>query len=344
MVTGNRLCVCPRAIEYFNHARVFNSSTDMRFIFTGLFILIFSLPAFGQQDTGSGMDFLNIAPSPHQLSLSEATSATLTGSSAIYSNPALLVMEPQSSVEANYTLWIADVNNQYASVNFLSDNYALGFGIYNSRSTEFEARGEPGPSQGNFSISYLSLSASGAYQLGPFSAGITAHYLREEVFQLRANGYAVSAGIAGEFLYDRLRVGAAIQNLGEMDELDQVATSLPSTIRAGATVDVIEFSTPGRNDLPILLSLHSEWIHPLEDLPGPDYTDQDTNNDFFVMALSADIAELVELRGGYKFGQTERPVSLGLGMTIEPVTVNYAMVPFSTGFGMVHSIGVQFYF
>lgn len=315
----------------------------MRFIATVLFLLIFSSPLFAQQDTGSGMDFLNIAPSSYQLSIAEATSATLTGSSAIYSNPALLVMEPSSSAEVNYTLWIAEVNNQYASVNFLNEDYALGFGVYNSRSNEFEARNQPGPSQGNFSISYLSVSAAAAYKIGPFSAGITGQYLREEVFQLRANGYAFNAGIATGFLRERVRIGAVLQNLGEMSELDQLSTTLPSTFRIGAMANLVELSTPGRNDLPILLSLHTEWIKPLEELPA-DYTESEENDDFFSVAMSADVADLIQLRGGYKFGPTERPASFGLGLNIDPVTVNYAMVPFSTGFGMAHSIGVQFYF
>jgi|SRR6056297_105087 len=316
----------------------------MRFLTAILILLLSTTVSTAQQDTGSGMDFLNISPSAYQLSLAEASSATLSGSSAIYSNPALLVMEKSSSVEANYTLWIADVNNQYASVNFLNDDYAIGFGVYNSQSTDFEARGEPGPSQGDFSISYLALSASAAYKVGPISAGITGHYLREEVFQLRANGYAFNAGIAGTFLDNRVRVGAVVQNLGEMDELDQVATPLPSTLRLGTAINVVEFSTPGRNDLPILLSVHSEWIHPLEDISVSDYTSDSETEDYFSLAMSADIADLIKLRGGYKFGPTERPVSLGLGVNIEPVNVNYAMIPFSTGFGMAHSIGVQFYF
>ena len=316
----------------------------MRFFATGVIFLLLTTAANAQQDIGSGMDFLNIAPSPHQLSLAEATTATLSGSSSIYSNPALLVMEPLSSVEANYTLWVADVNHQYASVNFLNEKYAIGFGVYNSRSTNFEARRQPGPSQGNFEFNYLSLSASAAYQLGPVSAGFTAHYLREEVLQLRANGFAVTAGLAGEFLNERVRVGAVVQNLGEMNELAENATLLPSAFRLGAAVDVIEFSSPGRNDLPILLSLHSEWNRPLEEISGGDYIDQDEGDDFFSLAMSADIADLIQLRGGYIFGPTVRPVSLGLGVNITPVTVNYAMVPFSTGFGMAHSIGVQFYF
>jgi len=316
----------------------------MRYTATVILLFLFVSDLTARQDTGSGMDFLTISPSSLQLSIAEASSATLSGSSAIYSNPALLAMEPSSSMEINYTLWIADVNNQFASVNFLRDDYALALGIYNSRSSEFEARDQPGPSQGNFAISYLAVSAAGAYKIGPFSAGITGHFLREEVFQLRANGYAFSAGVAGEFLRDRVRVGAVIQNLGEMEELDVISTPLPTTFRLGATADVIEFTTPGRNDLPILLTLHTEWIHPLEDLPSSDYVRNEDSNDFFSLAMSADVADLFNFRAGYKFGPTERPFSFGLGMNIDPIIVNYAMVPFSTGFGIAHSIGLQFYF
>jgi len=316
----------------------------MKFVTTVLLVLLFSSAATAQQDIGSGMDFLRIAPSANQLSLSEATSATLTGSSAIYSNPALLVMEPSSSAQVSYTLWIADVNNQSASVNFLRDGYSLAFGVYNSRSSDFEARAQPGPSQGQFSISYLSVSGAAAYSLGPVSAGITGQYLREEVFQLRANGYAINAGVAAELLQQRVRVGAVFKNLGEMEKLDLEETTLPSTFRIGAKADLAEFTTPAANDLPILVSVQTEWIHPLEDLPTSDYTDRDQKEDFFSVALNADVAELFSVRGGYKFGPTERPLSFGLGINIDPVTVNYAVVPFSTGFGWVHSLGVQFYF
>lgn len=316
----------------------------MRITATLFFALFLTTQLAAQREIGSGMDFLNIAPSSNQLSISEATTATLSGSSAMYSNPALLVLEPSSSLEISYTLWIADVNNQFASANFLRDGYALALGVYNSRSSGFEARDRPGDPIGNFSISYLSISGAAAYKIGPFSAGITGQFLREEVFQLRANGFAVNAGIAAELFQQRVRLGAVLQNLGEMDELDIEATSLPTNFRLGAMANLVEFTTPGVNDLPILLSLHTEWIHPLEDLPTSDFIDHGDNDDFFSIALSADIADLFDLRGGYKFGPTERPVSFGLGLNIDPVTVNYAVIPFSTGFGWVHSIGLQFYF
>lgn len=313
-----------------------------------LILLIFLFCAgnlFAQsQDTGSGMDFLNIGPSSRLLSLSEATTATPTGSSAIYSNPALLILETSSSVDFSYTLWIADVKNQFASVNLLRDSYAIGFGVYNSRSDGFQARDQPGPSQGDFSISYLSLAVSAAYNMGPFSAGITAHYLREEVFQFRANGYAFTTGITGSFFNERVRVGTVLQNIGEMEELDNVSTDLPSTFKAGLMADLIEFTTPGRNDLPVLLSLHADYIVPLNDVLSTDFIDQNEGRNFLAVAISADVADLFYLQTGYKWGPTERPLSFGLGIVIDPVRVNYALVPFQTGFGTSHSIGLQYYF
>ncbi|MEX0661099.1 MAG: PorV/PorQ family protein [Balneolaceae bacterium] len=317
----------------------------MKKYFILVIALFFASDVVGQsQDTGTGMDFLNIGPSSRILSLNEATTATPTGSSAIYTNPALLILETSSSVDLNYTLWVADVNNQFASVNLLQDSYAIGFGVYNSRSDGFQARDQPGPSQGDFSISYLSLAASAAYKIGSFSAGITAHYLREEVFQFRANGYAITTGVTGSFLDERVRIGTVLQNIGEMEELDNVSTELPTTFKAGVMANLIEFTTPGENDLPVLLSLHADYIVPLEDKPTSDFLDQNEGDNFLAVAVSADVADLFYLQTGYKWGPTERPFSFGTGVFIDPIRVNYALVPFRTGYGTSHSIGLQFYF
>lgn len=315
----------------------------MKKILILLISLLFVTDAFAQ-DAGSGLDFLNVGPSARLLSIGDATSATSTGSSAIYSNPALLIMESESSVDLSYTSWVAEVTNQFAAVNLLRGNYALAFGVYNSRSDGFEARSQPGDSDGEFSISYLSLSGAAAYNFGPFSAGLTLQYIREEIFQLRANGYAVSGGLAAEFLDHRVRVGAAVQNLGQMEELDFQSTRLPSLFRVGTMANLISFSTPGYNDLPILLSIHADYIVPIEQVSTSDFIESDQNDDFLSLALSADVADLFYIQGGYKFGPTERPVSLGAGFNIYPLKVNYALLPFSTGFGTAHSVGIQFYF
>ncbi|MFU8811562.1 MAG: PorV/PorQ family protein [Balneolaceae bacterium] len=308
-----------------------------------LLIVLLIVPSLIAQDSGSGLDFLNVGPSARLLSIADATAATPVGASAVYSNPALLVMESESSVDVNYTSWVAGVENQFAAVNFHRGRYALGFGVYSSRSDGFEARERPGESDGDFAVSYLSLAGSFAYRINNLSAGITLQYLREEIFELRASGFAVSVGV-NAFLFDeRVRIGAAVQNAGEMDDLDFESTTLPSQFRIGTAIDLLEVNTPGRNDLPILFSVHADYITPIEDVTTSDFINR-SSTDFFSLAGRARVANLFYLQGGYKFGNTERPVSLGAGIILSPITVNYALVPFTTGFGTAHSIGIQFYF
>ncbi|MDR9409222.1 MAG: PorV/PorQ family protein [Balneolaceae bacterium] len=306
--------------------------------------LLFSGPNLNAQDTGSGLDFLNIGPSSRMLSLSEATTASAVGPSAIYSNPSLLVYDNQSSLDVSYTLWIANVNNQFAAMNLKRDNRAFAFGVYSSGSDGFEARDQPGPSVGNFSIRYLSLAGAVAQKLGPFSVGITGQYLREEVFQFRASGYAFNAGITSTFIDDKIRAAAAIKNIGNMESLDQESTPLPTSFNTGLSAGLIQFNTPGRNDLPVLVSLIADWSKPIRENPGSDFIDSNKNESFFTLAMDLNLGDLLFIQGGYRWGPTERPYSFGLGLEIESVRVNYALVPFSTGFGTVHSFGVQYYF
>ncbi|MDX1641500.1 MAG: PorV/PorQ family protein [Balneolaceae bacterium] len=326
--------------------KIYSASTHTSLIISSLFLLLFILPLPNgyAQDTGSGLDFLNIGASSRMLSLSEATTAANVGPSSIYSNPSLLALQDRTSLDVSYTLWIANVNNQFAALNFVRNDRAFAFGVYSSGSSGFEARDRPGPSAGEFSIRYLSLSGAIAQKLGPFSIGVTGQYLREEVFQFRASGYAFNAGLTGSFMDDKIRAAVALKNLGSMDSLDEESTALPSSFSTGISASLVQFSTPGVNQLPILLSVIADWSQPIEDNPSSDFIDNNEDEGYLSIAMDVNVGDLLFVQSGYRWGPTERPVSFGLGLAIESVRVNYALVPFSTGFGTVHSFGVQYYF
>lgn len=309
-----------------------------------LLSIFVSNPYLHAQDTGSGLDFLNIGPSSRMLSISEASTAARIGPSSIYSNPSLLVLDDRSSLDVSYTLWVANVNNQFAAMNFIKNDRAFAFGVYSSGSNGFEARDRPGPSAGEFSIRYLSLAGSVAQRLGPFSIGVTGQYLREEVFQFRASGYSFNAGLTSGFLDNQILLAISVNNLGDMNSLDEESTALPSSLNIGASASLIQFSTPGDNDLPVLLSVMADWRKPLEDRAGSDFIENNEEDGYLSLAMDVNIGDLLFIQSGYRWGPTERPFSAGLGLSVESVRVNYALVPFSTGFGTVHSFGVQYYF
>lgn len=316
----------------------------MRIFVLIIFTLLCTSGRVSAQETGSGLDFLNIGPSAALLSISEASSAAAVGPGAIYSNPALLAFENRSALDVNYTLWIANVKNQFAAINLVDEKNALAFGVYNSSADGFEARDRPGPSAGNFSVGYLSLSAAGARRFGPLSLGITGQFLREEVFQFRATGYAMSAGAALRFFDDRFRAGAALRNIGEMESLDEQSTTLPASLSAGISADLLTINTSGVNDFPVLISFLADYTHRLEEPTTGDFVTSGNNDPYISFATKITAADLLFLNAGYRFGPTERPLSFGGGMALETLTIRYALVPFSTGFGTVHSFGMQYHF
>lgn len=308
----------------------------------GVFVWVIMLLQFFQiapraQDTGSGLDFLNVGPSPRMLSLSGISASAATGASAIYGNPSLLAFEEESSLDVSYTLWVADVKNQFAALNLRRSSRAFAFGVYSSGSDGFEARDRPGPSAGDFSVRYLSLAGAVAQKIGFVSLGVTTQFLREEVFQFRATGYSVSGGASVRFLDDIATVGLTLQNLGDMQSLDEESTPLPSTLNAGISAQLIRFTLPGESTLPVRIRLHGNWSKPVGDSTI-------SNEAVTSIALSADLSNLIILEGGGRFGPTERPFSLGFALNLESIRINYALVPFETGFGTAHSFGLQYDF
>ncbi len=294
------------------------------------------------QDTG--FELLTTGPNTEALSLGEATTAYLLGASNLYTNPANLALENASGFSADYTLWIGGLTNTHAAVNLKRDKSAIAFGLLASDAGDLELRSRPGPSQGSFSASYLSLSGGYAYNYRNFAIGASLQYLREELYIYNASGYAVNAGITSHWVNRRLYVSAALQNAGNMDKLNNEATQLPTQFRSGINARLLTF-TAGENDFPVTLSLLSDLVFTL----NQDDTDNtsrtiDQESAYLNIGITVTAADIISLRGGYKTGETVRPLSFGTGIIFKNVSANYALVPFETGFGNVHSIGIGYRF
>lgn len=311
----------------------------MKISYSFFLVLLISNLALAQQ---SGLKLLEIGPTASELSLSEASVATPNGSPSLYANPALLAMSNNSSINFGYTNWISDANNLFGGINLKKNQRAIAFSFFTSGITGFEQRDAPGESNGDFSIQYLSISGAYAYDFNYFSAGISGHYLNEEIFPFRANGYAISLGLASSLFEDRVRVGTSLLNLGEMEKLNEIPTELPTSFNIGIAADILEFTHKKSPDLPVLITLMADYVIPAEESESNRYTDYNPDETYFNLGISLEISKVVQITGGYKTGDNTRPISFGAGFVTEKVTFNYALIPFNTGFGTVHSIGIQY--
>lgn len=314
--------------------------------FTSIILLsVFTVfPAGNVTAQTSGLDFLTVGPNTFSLGINEASTAALIGASALYTNPANLVLEPSSSVTGSHSLWIADLQNSHLAVNLNNRQRAIAFGLLTSRADDFEARTRAGPSEGTFTVSYLSVAASYAHRLGPISIGGTVQYLREEYFVNNASGYAFNAGISGELVNRRIRVSGALQNAGKMNKLVTEETKLPANIKIGIWGKLFEMVLPGRESPTLDISVLGDYIQPVESGIDDEFVSYSPGDGFYNIGLMVDVAEVVSLRAGYKTGDTVRRTSFGAGIMIDALRFDYALVPFSTGFGTVHSIGLSYYF
>lgn len=317
----------------------------MNKLLVGILFLMVSTTALAQSgDLGSGFAMLDIAPTPYSLSKAEASTSITDGAASIYSNPGLLSYNESSSIDLGYSFWIANVNNIFAGVNFREGRQSIAFAFYSSGSNDYDQYDTPGEPNGTFSVQNLSIAGAYAYDLGYFSIGGALQYLNEEIYTYTSSGYAFNAGIASRIYEGRVRLGAAVTNMGEMEKLNIKATPLPANFKLGLSVDVLEFMAPKNDDLPILITTYVDFIRPLETTSSKDFANYTAQEDHFNLGLSFNIADVIELSGGYKTQNNVRPVSFGAAFNTEEITFNYALIPFNTGFGTVHSIGIQYKF
>lgn len=326
-------------VQYAHFWTHFSVMTYTRIIFFCICFLWLPFAAAAQQ---TGFEILTVGPGTVAHGMNDASTATLIHSSAIYTNPANLAFAPFSGFSVDYSPWIAGLTNTHGSINLRKNNRAIAFGVINSRAGDFELRDRPGPSQGNFSVSYLSLSTGYARRIGSFSVGVTGQFLREQLYVNDATGYALNAGVSSRWLDQKLTVSSVVKNLGEMSELNEEDTPLPMEWRTGFSAETYTFSASARQDLPVTVSVVGEFIHPLSDHRSSEQSMPAKT--YFIFALDLEVAETLSIYSGYRTDNTERPISFGGRVSLESISFSYALIPFRTGFGNAHSIGISYRF
>ena len=306
------------------------------------------LPSDAISRQSTGMHFLLVGPSAHNMGASDGHTAALTGASAIYLNPALLSLEKQSSATVSYMVWPAtDTRNSFAGLVYKSDRQAFGVALLSSLIDDIPFRSSPTPSpDGYFAIRYFSLAGSYSRSFGPLAAGLTGMYLYEQYFRQSASGFAVNTGLALNLLDERARLGVSLRNLGSMQDLAETATRLPTLLSVGTDIQLLQFSTSALDDeIPLLISVVADYNIPLNDISGSREESILAQDDGYLNAgLEVNIAEIIDLRAGFRTGATERRLNFGAGLFVSDFYFNYAFLPFQDGFGVAHSVSLQYYF
>ncbi|MBI2502970.1 MAG: PorV/PorQ family protein [Candidatus Latescibacteria bacterium] len=263
----------------------------------------------------SGMSFLQLPSGARGAALAEAGVA-LPDADALSANPAAL-QSASRTLGLTHGEWVQGIRHEYLSLLWGHGPRVLGLAFQLSHTGQLEQRTGPSTEPlGEFGVYEGALSLAWARSWSPrLRLGLNLKLLRQSVYTATATGAALDLGFLFQ-LHPDFRLGAALRQLGRMDELDQVSTPLPRTLAAGlAYTGLPRLLLSGevrRVDGSTTLHLGGEW----------------------------EAASQFLLRGGYQSAEG-RGLALGLGLRREAWALDYAFVPLAADLGNAHRLSLH---
>ncbi len=295
----------------------------MRALRVGLIVGATSFAVALSAGQESGLAFLELGVDAAAAGMGDAQVATAQGAFATFWNPAGLADTGPNEVALSHHIWVGDLRTYAAAGRFQAANRTgFGLSVTASGSGDLELRERPGPPDGVFDVQYLSVGASVGRRLGPASVGVTGRYISEEIFADRASGYGFDFGARAVFADGGVRIGAAVHNVGSMNELNTVATDLPTTARIGLAIQPFRVLSV-EDDLTLLnATLVAELSHLFPD-----------ERSRFHLGAAVDVLDVLTARAGVITNDSLRNATLGLGLHYGSLIFDYALVLFDSGFG-----------
>ncbi|NNF03785.1 MAG: PorV/PorQ family protein [Rhodothermales bacterium] len=283
-------------------------------------IAVTASPSSAQE---SGLSFLRIGTDAAALARGDAGVASTDNAFATYWNPAALAAGPGHSLAISNHLWIADVRT-YALAGSYRPGLKWGVGAFVTAtgSGDLEARDRPGEPTGVFNAQFIATGVGAARDLGPLRAGVVLKFLSERIFTDSAEGYAFDFGLHADLADGAIRLGAAWQNLGSMEDLSAQATELPELLRLGAEIFPFRIIADLDGTPLLTASIVTEYSR---DMVGDESR--------LHVGLSSEVLETLVVRAGYLTNDELRDFSAGMGLTISSLQFDYTLLPFESGFG-----------
>ncbi len=266
----------------------------------------------------AGLPFLRLSSGARASALGEAVTA-LTDLEAMTYNPAALTASASRGVSIGHSEWIQDIRHEYLALVAPRGPGTIALAGAFSQADGLERR--TGPSAlplGDFGVYDSVVGVGYARDWRPkLRLGVGVKMVRQTIFTKTASGAAVDLGALYR-VKPELQIAAAVRNMGAMGKLVSESTDLPVEARVGAV-----YRGPGQ----LLVVLDLQRV-------------RDTGTSLHVGTEYA-IQSRLALRAGYQTTDS-RDLSLGLGVNCGSWAFDYAFVPFPSGLGDAHRVGVRF--
>ena len=284
------------------------------------------------QNGATGLSFLKIGVGGRTIGMGDAGVATASLGSAAHYNPALLTSQEHPSITMMHNQYIQDLTAQYLGAVVPLDGITLGFHLGLTSVADAEIRQVPGDPIGTFTSRSFTSGISAAFSFSDeIDVGVTMKFLFEKLHVDEASGYAFDAGMRirpfEEGDLKPLTAGVSIANLGQMSELRSAASNLPSLLRYG-----VSYTVP-------FASMNGSLLFEADGL-----TIFDAKTTHVNLGVEVAYDNALFARFGYQTNYDNKGFSAGIGANYAIMRFDYAVTPWSEGFGLAHAVSLSVIF
>lgn len=307
-------------------------TTDGGKLVLGLTVLLLTVGAgvaWGDEAGSASATFLKISPNGQPAAMGGAYSALATDVNALYYNPGGLGFVRQGEIALMHNEYLGDVNHEYLAFVYPGfhggtigmDATYLDLGSF--QRTTVAATGEP-ILGGNFSASDLALKVGyGSVYSPEISWGISAKYIREQLDNVEAQGWAADLGLMYRPATNpNLSFGMALLNLGPKMGYQNRHERLPLLWRFGAGYQFDQF--PITLGAEVKKPIDNDWGFAL----GGEYLFNRT------LAIRLGYDSLMDAGSGF---------TCGAGFKMDAFSIDYAYEP-TDHLGDIHRLSLNLNF
>jgi len=288
--------------------------------------------------------FLKIEIGARAIGMGGAYVALANDVSSIYWNPAGLIhIQPRGGAGFVHTNWLADTNFDFVAAVIKTGNFgavSLSYVSLSMPDMEVRSEFEPEGTGEYFSSMDMSLGLSYAQKLTDrFSMGITAKYIRQQIWHMVASTIAFDIGLLFKTDFDWLTLGVSISNFGpkiQYNGNDAFVYYDYNPNQFGNSETIYANLQTDKWDLPLLfrfgigMQILNQELSQL--VLAVEARHPNDNNENLSFGLEYGIKRRFFLRGGYQAlfeDQSEKGFTLGTGFKFfvtetTPFSIDYA--------------------
>jgi hypothetical protein len=221
--------------------------------------------------------------------------------------------------------FIADFTQEFAAFQFMHGTHNMAFAVNVMNYPGIEIRGENPSETPDGTVNAFNFDAALTYARtfnAVWHTGINIKYLYEKYYMASAAGWSIDLGLIRQ--WNSFSFSLALQNMGKMSKLNEIATPLPFISVLGAAYTISDEILGGRP----VLAAEMQYVK-----------DEAV---YYRFGLDFPLKEYFNLRTGLIFGMEDIRYSAGLSINYKNYHLDYAFSPYPYQLGDSHRIAVRF--